>query len=85
MTIRTGSIPFLNSRITSPFFAASIAAQTTIANRASSDGWKLQTGIRIHRRAPFFIGAIAWVPGTPDQQQHEGHQSSGQAHARQRR
>src|SRR5213078_2431596 len=35
---RNGSTPFRKVRICSPFFAASIAVQTTTANLASSDG-----------------------------------------------
>ena len=61
-TTRNGRSPVLNSRMASPFFAASIAVHTTTANLANSDGCTL-TPRSSQRRAPFTSGAMDRVKG----------------------
>ena len=61
---RKGSRPFRNVRICSPFFAASIAVQTTTANLASSDGCSVTNPRSTQRRAPLSVGATRCVNGS---------------------
>ena len=61
---RNGSTPFRKVRICSPFFAASIAVQTTTANLASSDGCTVTNPRSTQRRAPLSVGARPCVKGS---------------------
>ena len=63
-TTKNGSRPRLNSRILSPFLAASIAVHASTANFANSDGWKETPPIPIHRRAPLISSTTAPANGS---------------------
>ena len=63
-TTMKGSRPYLNVRMRSPFFAASMAVQTTTANLASSEGCTVTKPRFTQRRAPLMLGAIPCVKGS---------------------
>ena len=64
MITRNGNRPRWNVRMRSPFFAASIAVQTTTANLASSDGCRVTMPRFTQRRPPLIVGAMRWVNGS---------------------
>ena len=63
-TTMNGSRPYWKVRMRSPFFAASIAVQTTTANLASSDGCTVTKPRLTQRRAPLIVGVIRCVKGS---------------------
>ncbi len=62
-TMMNGNIPCWKVRMRSPFFAASIAVQSTTANLASSDGCTVTNPRFTQRRAPLIVGVMRWVNG----------------------
>src|SRR5207248_5788406 len=85
-TTMKGSRPYLNVRMRSPFFAASMAVQTTTANLASSEGCTVTKPRLTQRRAPLMLGAMRWVKGSNGMRSSTAATAStGQAHRCHRR
>ena len=64
ITTMNGSKPYWKVRMRSPFFAASIAVQTTTANLVSSDGCTVTNPRFTQRRAPLMVGVMRCVKGS---------------------